>query len=68
MNFIQGNTAQNGVWSSILLISSQEDSKEVYFVFFQILFSFIGILEVYKSFWKCYIGKQNSLKKKKSPE
>jgi hypothetical protein len=39
-NYIQGNTGQNRVWSSLWQISSQEDYKKSYFGFFSfILFS-----------------------------
>jgi hypothetical protein len=33
MTFLQVNNAQNEIWSSLLNISTQEDSKEIYFVF-----------------------------------
>jgi hypothetical protein len=44
-NFVRDNRAQNGIWSSLLQISIYKDSREIYVIFFQVLFHFIRILE-----------------------
>jgi hypothetical protein len=49
--FIQCNSAQMWIWSSLMARSTYKDSIEIYFVFFLALFHFICILEVYMNFY-----------------
>jgi hypothetical protein len=44
-DFLQCNNAQIWIWSYPLQRYTQLDSKEIYFVFFQVLFHFSWILE-----------------------
>jgi hypothetical protein len=50
-NFLQGNKAQKGIWSSLLQSSTQEETKEIYFVFLQVLYNLLWNFEVYTNFW-----------------
>jgi hypothetical protein len=49
-NFLKGNNSQIRIWSSLLLRSAQEDSKEIYFVFFWYLKDFLWNLGSLKQF------------------
>jgi hypothetical protein len=39
-DFIQGNTSQKWIWSSLLPRSTLKDSIEIYFVFFDLYYIF----------------------------
>jgi hypothetical protein len=39
-NFLSDNNAQNVIWSSLFPRYTHEDSKEIYFKFFLVLFHF----------------------------
>jgi hypothetical protein len=51
MDFIQGNTVQKWIWSSLLSRSTLKDSIEIYFIFCWILLYFLHILEIYTNIW-----------------
>jgi hypothetical protein len=44
--FLQGNNAPNAIWSSLLPRSTHKYSIEIYFLFFELLFYLIRILEL----------------------
>jgi hypothetical protein len=43
MNFIGGNKAQHGAWSSLLSRSTHNDSIEIYYIFFEFYFIFYAL-------------------------
>jgi hypothetical protein len=59
-NFRRYNIQKKKIRSSSLDRSPLEDSIEVYFVFFGVVFHFLGILEYYNSFWNYKRKRKNS--------